>query len=174
MAALSSLVSHFKGLILCPGSDLFQYGFSQLIFFKIVFITWHSILSYIRHTKKWCTAIWILRTWSRWWLLTSDSFSFSCPSSYLCICSCDRWNLFLSGWNTFLSGSANLGWRCCSWSSVDGGNNLGWNMSGDLDGGEEGRGILEELELESEVIVTKDSKPLSSSIEVPEYEEGRM
>ena len=46
-------------------------------------------------------------------------------------------------------------------------------MSGDLDGGEEGRGILEELELESVVIVTKDSKPLSSSFEVPEYEEGR-
>ena len=41
-------------------------------------------------------------------------------------------------------------------------------MSGDLDGGEECKGILEELELESEVIVTKDSKPLSSSAELPE------
>ena len=41
-------------------------------------------------------------------------------------------------------------------------------MSGDLDGGEDGTGIPEELELESEVIVTKDSKPLSSSFEMPE------
>ena len=46
-------------------------------------------------------------------------------------------------------------------------------MSGYLDGGEDGRGILEELELESEVTVTKDSKPLSSSFELAEYEEGR-
>jgi len=46
-------------------------------------------------------------------------------------------------------------------------------MSGDLDGGEDGRGILEELELESEVTVTKESKPLSSSFEKLEYEEGR-
>ena len=46
-------------------------------------------------------------------------------------------------------------------------------MSGDLDRGEEGRGILEELELESEVSVTKDSKPLSSSFEIPEYDKGR-
>ena len=46
-------------------------------------------------------------------------------------------------------------------------------MSGYLDGGEEGRGILEEFELESEVTVTKDSKPLSSSFEIPEYDEGR-
>merc|ERR1719312_2239042 len=35
-------------------------------------------------------------------------------------------------------------WR--SWSSVEGGNNFGRNVAGDLDGGEEGRGILEELE----------------------------
>ena len=42
-------------------------------------------------------------------------------------------------------------------------------MSGDLDGA-----ILEELELESEVTVTKESKPLSSSFETPEYEEGKM
>jgi len=42
-------------------------------------------------------------------------------------------------------------------------------MSGDLDGGEEiGRGILEEFELESEVIVTRDSKPLSSSFDMAE------
>ena len=46
-------------------------------------------------------------------------------------------------------------------------------MSGDLDGGEVGRGILEELELESEVTVAKDSKPLSSSFEIGEYKEGR-
>ena len=45
-------------------------------------------------------------------------------------------------------------------------------MSGDLDGGEDGRGILEEFELESEVTVTKDSKPLSSSFEMDEYKEG--
>jgi len=51
---------------------------------------------------------------------------------------------------------------------VDGGNNLGWNMSGDLDGGEFGRGIREELELESEVTVTRDSKPLSSSFDMAE------
>ena len=56
---------------------------------------------------------------------------------------------------------------------MEGGNNFGRNVSGDLDGGEEGRGILEELELESEVTVTKDSKPLSSSFEIPEYDEGR-
>ena len=41
-------------------------------------------------------------------------------------------------------------------------------MSGDLDGGEECKGILEELELESDVTVAKDSKPLSSSFEMPE------
>ena len=56
---------------------------------------------------------------------------------------------------------------------MDGGNNFGRNICGDLDGGEDGTLVLEELELESEVIVTKDSKPLSSSFEVPEYEEGR-
>ena len=46
-------------------------------------------------------------------------------------------------------------------------------MSGDLDGGEDGRGVLEEFVLESEVTVTKDSKPLSSSFEMPEYDEGK-
>ena len=46
-------------------------------------------------------------------------------------------------------------------------------MSGDLDGGEVGRGILEELELESEVTVAKDSNPLSSSFEIGEYKDGR-
>lgn len=51
---------------------------------------------------------------------------------------------------------------------MEGENNLGWNMSGDLDGGEVGTGILEELELESEVIVTRDSKPLSSSFDMAE------
>ena len=56
---------------------------------------------------------------------------------------------------------------------MDRGNNLEWNMSGDLDAGEDGRGILEEFVLESEVTVTKDSKPLSSSFEMDEYEEGR-
>ena len=45
---------------------------------------------------------------------------------------------------------------------------MGWKMSGDLDGGDTGRGILDELELESEVIVTSDSKPLSSSFDMAE------
>ena len=57
---------------------------------------------------------------------------------------------------------------------MDGGNNLGRNMSEDLDGGEDGRGILEELELELEVTVTKDSIPLSSSFEMAEYDEGKQ
>jgi len=112
---------------------------------------------------------------SYWWLLASTLclYCFSCPSAYLCICSCDRWNGFLSGWNCFLSGSTNFGWSCCNWSSVDGGKTCWRNMSGDFDGGEEGRGILEELELESEVTVAKDSNPLSSSFEIGEYKEGR-
>lgn len=138
-----------------------------------LFITW--LLSLFKRAKRrGRTTIWISRILNKvdrsddCWRLLMVGFCFSCPYAYLCIWSCDRWNCFLSGMYCFLSGTANLGWSCWSWSSVEGEKNLGWNMSGDLDGGEVGTGILEELELESEVIVTRDSKPLSSSFDMAE------
>ena len=126
---------------------------------QVIFITLHSILS--KMPAKWQTTIWLL------FIVILVS------AAYQRICSCHRWNCFFSGWNCFLSGSTNLGWSFSSWSSVNGGNNFGWNMSGDKDWGKQGKGTVEEFELESEVTVTKDSKPLSSSFEIPEYDEGR-
>lgn len=173
-AVLLPLLSHFKGF-----TGLFLHLFftaMAVVHFNMASPNWFCsrrvfITQFYLFKDTGCYRE--LLTRSIIWIIAGVylmvGFCFSCPTAYLCICSCDRWNCFLSGWYwCFLSGMGNLGWSCCSCSSVDGGNNLGWNMSGDLDGGDVGRGILEELELESEVTVTRDSKPLSSSFEMAE------